>query len=247
MRSLAVELAEQRARAGIASEAVPVGHAHREDLETLIDVLRAAVELESRCDFADPPNGPRQNRRAFSAHFPELAALLERWDGAVEQVRIAPGGLWEWFALAAADRGISEPPFALGALIDRLAVSTVERSRHGELEHPHQLDLQHFQDRFGDDQFLSVYVEGQKIARLPVEPASDLELRTDVVEHLVRGLFADAQRSAEARAVGEARDALLDLKQQVLERLGAQASEGEVAFARECPACVRELERELRA
>ncbi len=246
MRSLGADLAVQRARLGRELEArSPVAPEHREDLETLLDVVRASVELESRCDYADPPSSPQHNRQAFTAHFTELGALLKEWDAGVERVRTAPGGLWEWFALAAADRGIAEPPFVLGALIDRLAVWTVERSRHGELGHPHALDLQHFTDGFGSEQCLSVYVEGQKIARLPVEPRADLERRAEAADQLVQGLFGDAQNCEEAREVGEARDSLLDLKQQVLDRLTEHATGSAILSAAGCPFCVRQVEQDL--
>jgi len=220
---------------------------HREDLETLLDVLRASVELESRCDYADAPNGEQHHRRAFMAHFGELGALLEQWDAAVERLRTAPGGLWEWFAVAAADRGIAEPPFALGALIDRLAVWTVERSRHGELRHHHRLDLQHFRDGFGDQQYLSIYVEGQKVATLPCEPSADLERRAGAADNLVQSLFADAQACEEAKEVGHARDALLDLKQHVLECLTEHATGSPILAAADCPRCAMCVEQDLQA
>ncbi len=248
MRSLGADLAVQRAREGNGLNGrAHVEPEHREDLKTLLDVLRASVELESRCDYADPPNGQRLNRRAFMAHFGELGALLTQWDTAVERMRIAPGGLWEWFALAAADRGIAEPPFVLGALIDRLAIWTVERSRHGELGHRHELDLQHFKDGFGEEQYLSVYVEGQKVARLPVEPNADLERRAEAADELIRRLFADAQRCEEAQEIGDARDALLDFKQQVLDRLSQHATGSAILAAADCPFCVRQLEQDLRS
>ncbi len=238
MRSLGADLAVHRMREMLERDLLgPAEPAHQEDLETLIDVLRASIELEGPCDYAEGPAGGHSNRRALQAHFAGLAGLLEEWDAGVERARAAPDRLWEWLAGAAAARGFAEPPFALGALIDRLAVRTVERSRNGQSRHPHELSVQHFNDTFDGEEHLSVYVEGQKVARLPSLPEADVRLRLEATEALIQGLFDDAQACSEAAEILAAHDALLDLKQQLLDRLAHDAAVSPIPFALGSPIC----------
>ncbi|HYM54669.1 MAG TPA: hypothetical protein VES97_04860 [Solirubrobacteraceae bacterium] len=243
MHSYATDLALARLRlAGEDDVPAPVDPKHREDLETLRNVVRAAIELESPCDFADPPNGGQDNRRAFLAHFGELEDALVEWDAEVERARSAPGALWEWYARAAAERGITEPPFAVGSLIDRLATWTVERARNGQLNSPHDLYLQHFKDAFEGEEYVSVYAEGQKVARLPGEPRADVRRRTVAANRLIQTLFDDAQACEAAQEIGRARDSLLDLKHELLDRLALHGTATPVVFAPGCPCCRRQLE-----
>ncbi len=238
MRSLGADLAVHRMREMLERDLLgPAEPAHQEDLETLLDVLRASIELEGPCDYAEGPSGVQTNRRALQAHFPGLAGLLEQWDRGVERVRAAPDRLWEWLAGAAAARGIAEPPFAVGALIDRLAVRTVERSRTGQSAHPHELSIQHFKDVVNGQEHLSVYVEGQKVARLAHLPEADMRRRLESTEALIQGLFDDAQRCAEAAEILAAHDALFDLKQQLLDRLAHDAAISPIPVAPGCPVC----------
>jgi hypothetical protein len=240
MHSYATDLALARLQNACEDDVpAPVEPKHQEDLEALRNVLRAAVELESRCDFADPPNGRRHNRESFLAHFSELEDALEEWDAAVERVRAAPGALWDWYARAAAERGIDEPQFAVGSLIDRLATLTVERSRHGRLSAQHELYLQHFKDAFESEESVSVYVEGQKVAKLPGEPRRDERRRVEAVDRLIQSLFDSAQICEAATEIGHARDSLLDLKHELLDRLATLTP---VLFAADCPFCQRMIE-----
>jgi hypothetical protein len=243
MRSYASDLALARLRHTREDDVpAPVEPKHHEDLEALHNALRAAVELESRCDFADPPNGRQHNRESFLAHFSELEDALGEWDAEVERVRAAPGALWDWYARAAVERDINEPPFAVGPLIDRLATWTVERARHGQLSTPHELYMQHFKDAFDGEEYVSVYVEGQKVAKLPGEPRADAQRRIDAVDGLIQRLFDDAQSCEEAREIDQARDSLLDLKHELLDRLALYAMFTPALFAADCPLCQRTIE-----
>jgi hypothetical protein len=222
---------------------VPVSLGHEEDLEALVDVLRSTVQLEAQCDYAEPPNGRQRNRRAFVAHFGGSGELFEAWDAAVLRTRTAPAALWGWFARAANDRGIVEPPFAVGALIDRLATWTLERARRGQLDTPHGLYLQHFKDRVEGREHMSIYVEGQKIAKLPCEERADVIERLEAADGLIQSLFDDAQTCVEACEIEHARDSLLELKQQLLDHLAKAAATSPIVVARGCPVCQRKLEQ----
>jgi hypothetical protein len=218
------------------ADLLPVDPAHREDLEALMDLLRVAIQLESRCDYGDEP-GDDQRRRSFLAHFGELQAPLEEWNAAVARVEAAPGALWGWLARSTIERGFSEPPFAVGGLIDRLAILTGARARQGRLETPHRLFLEHFRDRLGGGEGVSLYVEGQNVARLPSDPAGTLDERIAAAEELIQTLFDDAQRCGETGEIVQAQDALLDLKQPLLDRLALHAAVDLILFAPDCPVC----------
>jgi hypothetical protein len=218
------------------ADLLPVDPAHREDLEALMDLLRVAIQLESRCDYGDEP-GEDRRRLSFLAHFGELHEPLEQWNVAVERVEAAPGALWGWLARTTIDRGFSEPPFAVGGMIDRLAILTAARARQGQLETPHRLFLEHFKDRLGGGEGVSLYVEGQNVARLPSDPAATLDERIGDAEQLIQTLFDDAQRTEETGEIVRAQDALLDLKQPLLDRLALHAAVDLILFAPDCPVC----------
>ena len=200
MRSLGADLAVHRMREMLERDLLgPAEPAHQEDLETLLDVLRASIELEGPCDYAEGPHGRDSNRQALQAHFAGLADPA-RAVGCRRRAGAGSAGPTVGVAgEAAAARGIVEPPFAVGALIDRLAVRTVERSRTGQSEHPHELSIQHFKDVFDGQEHLSVYVEGQKVARLPNLPEADMRRRLEATEGLIQGLFDDAQQLRRVR------------------------------------------------
>lgn len=214
-----------------------VGAEHLESLEAQMDIVRVAIELESRSDFGDPQDGDQHNRTSFLAHFAELDSALEEWDTMVERVQAAPGSVWGWFAQATSERGFTEPPFAVGPLIDRLATLTVERARRGRLDTPHRLYLQHFENRSARGEHVSLYVEGQHVAQLPAEPAATPQGQLEAAGQRVQALFDDAQSCKQAEEVANARDALQVLKQPLLDRLALHASVDAVAFAASCPVC----------
>lgn len=230
-----------------AVELAPVAAAHREDLEAQMDLLRMAIELEGPCDFGAEPGGAQESREAFLAHFGELEAELEDWNACVEQLRAAPAALWSWFEGNARKLRISEPPFSVGALIDRLAILTAERSRKGELDAPRPLQLETFRDRVAGGERLSLYVEGQNIAQFPAEPASTAQPRIAAAAAIVQQLFDDAQQSEEARGIMAVHDSLLDRKQPLLERLAMHASVDAIVFAPACPVCRRSAASDERA
>ena len=214
-----------------------VGAEHLENLEAQMDMLRVAIELESRSDFGDLQDDDQHNRTSFLAHFAELDTALEEWDTMVERVQAAPGSVWGWFAQATSERGFTEPPFAVGPLIDRLATLTVERARHGRLDTPHRLYLQHFKNRSTRGEHVSVCVEGQNVAQLPAEPAATPQRQIEAAGQRVQALFDDAQSCKQAEELASARDALLVVKRPLLDRLALHASVEAVAFAASCPFC----------
>lgn len=215
----------------------PVDGAHREDLEALMDLVRVSIDLEAPCDYGDGAASEAANRTAFLAHFTDLERPLREWDAAVERVQAAPGALWSWFERAARKRGIREPPFALGALIDRLAILTADRARHGRLGAPHRLSVEHYRDRLREGERVSMYVEGQHVGYLPDESDAAVERRMQTADALIQALFDDAQRSRPAAEVVDARDLLLDLKRPLLDLLAEHASLDVFMVAAGCPVC----------
>jgi hypothetical protein len=218
-----------------------VGAGHRMHLEAQMDTLRMAIELERRSDFGDLSDDDRPNRASFLAHFAGLDTALDEWDALVEREQAAPGSVWGWLAQATGERGFTEPPFALGQLIDRLATLTVERARRGSLRKSHRLDVQAFETRSTQGEHLSLHVEGQHVAQLPVDSAATAEEQVEVVGRRIQALFDDAQRCEEAQEVARARKRLLLIKQPLLERLALHASVEPLAFAAGCPICQRGL------
>lgn len=203
----------------------------------LLDLLRATVELESPCDFADRDGGLPRNREAFLAHFGQLDASLLTWDERVERVRAAPGALWDSLTRAAAKRDIAEPPFSLGPLVDRLAVMTVERSRRGQLGVPYELSMEHFRDSVGGKPFITLYMEGQRVASLPLGADGSGQASAAEAAACIQQCFEEAQRSEEALEIENARDALLDLKHHLLGMLAEHAAADTLGPAAECPVC----------
>jgi hypothetical protein len=222
----------------------PLPDDHRDELEARMDLLRMAVELEDACEFGDLPGRERPRHDSFLAHFPELAEPIAEWNACVERVRSAPAELWTWLETAARLRGITEPPYALGTLIDRLAVLTAERSRNGELALAHELRVESFRDRVGGIECVSLLMDGQTIARLPCAARDGMEPDVPASVTLVQSLYDEARTTREAIEVGGVRDALLDIKQPLLDELAAHASADSLAFTSGCPVCARALEQE---
>jgi hypothetical protein len=221
------------------AQRAPVSGTHREDLEAHMDLLRMAIELEGPCDYGDAPGASPQHQIEFLAHFGELEPQLAEWNDSVERVRAAPTALWSWFEHTARKRGVTEPPFALGPLIDRFAILTAERSRRGQLSDAHKLHVEHFRDRIGGAERISLHVEGQNVAKLPSAPEPTAAERTADAEAMLQRLFDDAQRSDPASEIQDSRDALLDQKQPLLDLLAILASVDTIAFAPDCPECSR--------
>jgi len=234
MNTLRAQLAPSR---GESEPSATIDPLHREDLEELLDLLRATIELESRCDFAEPESGSALDRAVFLAHFGELDVSLLAWNERVERVRAAPGALWESLARAATRRGLVEPPFSVGPLVDRMAVITVERSRRGQLGVPHELSIERFRDKVGGSPFVSLYMEGQRVASLPPDPEGDADAAALTAERLIQACFDEAQHSEAALEIDNARDALLDLKQHLLGMLAEHAAADTIGPSADCPLC----------
>jgi hypothetical protein len=204
---------------------------------TLHDRLRTAVELESPADYGGPRGSGDMNRRIYLAHFPELGPVLDEWDAAVERARIAPGALWDWLAATAAERGMAEPAFAVGSLLDTLAILTLTRARTWQLGVPHALSFEQFRDRRGGDEYVTVHLNDQRVVQFPIQPHTDAERRTLAADRLIQGLFDDAQASEAALALVAARDSLLVLKEQLVEVLAPRAADGPTTVVADCPLC----------
>jgi hypothetical protein len=216
-----------------------VAAGHRMHLEAQMDNLRMAIDLDRLSDFGDLSDDDQPNRASFLAHFPGLVTPLDEWDTLVKRDQAAPGAIWGWFAQAADERGFTEPPFAVGQLIDRLATLTVERARSGVLRKSHRLELQVFKTRSPQGEHVNLHVEGQNVAQLPAEPAVAGEEQIEVARRRIQALFDDAQRCDEAQEVRRASNKLLLTKQPLLERLALHASVEPLAFAAGCPICQR--------
>lgn len=215
----------------------PIDAQHRADLEADVDMLRAAITLQRHTNFGDPHTDEQHNRASFLAHFPDLDSLLQEWDELIEAAKTAPGSLWEYLQQATSDRGLTEPPFALGRLVDRLATLTLQRARQGQLDTRHELQFQRFTDRTIDGTQRTVYVEGQNVLALPDEPTPGVQEQIEAAEQRIQALFDDAQASAQAQFLASAISALHAAEQPILDRLATHASGEEMTYAAGCPVC----------
>ncbi len=200
-------------------------------------MFHTAVALEMPCELSEVPTGEQDNCACFRAHFPLLDESLERWNAAVAEVQAAPQALWRQFANSARDRGITEPPFMVGVLIDQLATATAERSRHWELDAPLDPLLEHFNDRVDGEHYVSVYVMGRRVAMLPGGTGPDVQRRVQAADALIGALFEQARGCAEAVRIADTHDLLLALKQRLLDQLDGQQASSAIAFAASCPRC----------
>jgi hypothetical protein len=219
---------------------VAVDRQHAATLEALLGAFHTAVALEMPCDLAEVKTSELENHACFRAHFPAFAIALEEWNATVAVAEAAPEALWRRFANSARDRGITEPPFVVGVLIDQLATSTVERSRRWELDTPQETQLEHFNDRLEDGTYVSVYVMGRRVATLPGGAEPDVQRRIDAADALIRGLFDEARTCAEARSIADAQEALLTLKQRLLDELEDEQARASINVAAACTRCRRE-------
>jgi hypothetical protein len=210
-----------------------VDPAHRARLEALVSSFSNAVALEMRCELTIAPT----DRAVFGAHFPTLNVSLERWNAAIDLAQGAPEALWRRFARSARDRGITEPPFMVGVLIDDLATWTVERCRRWELDIPHEAALEHFNDRLGGSECVSVYMMGRRVATLPGGAGPDVQRRIAAADSLIQALFDEARTCEEANWIVDTRDSLLDLKHQLLDDLEVHKNTAAIRLASGCPQC----------
>jgi hypothetical protein len=217
---------------------------HEEELEALLDLLRTAVKLEARCGDHVVP-AVRDGAATLHTHFADLEPWLEEWDAEVERTQMAVAALWDWYTRAAGARGITEPPFTLGPLVDCLAIRTVERARNGKLRRHQELSIEHLPDRIGGVERMNIYVEGQRVAGFPRPQHDDVEQPAYAFDHLIQALFDDAQRSDEARAIDRARDSLLAHKRRLLRRLAEYAADARMRYEPGCRIC--RIEHELEA
>lgn len=210
----------------------PVDARHQEDLETLLELMRANVSLESRCQVGD---GDGAQRDAFAAHFARLGASIEDWNERVIRAQAAPVALWRWLAHETARRGIVEPPFMVGAVIDHVAVVVLELARAGTLTTHRDLVFRRFGEVARDPAAILVYHETSRMARLA--PAPHAEEAVAQAERLIQRLLDDALACAEAEEVARSRDVLLDLKHDLLEWLATEAAVDPLPLALGCPVC----------
>ncbi len=213
----------------------PLDAAHLERLELLCDILRCALELEAPCDFAAAPGGHELNESVFLAHFGEWGELLREWNELNLRSRHAPDRLWGRVALACERRHLTEPPVALGGVIDKLAILTCKRAREWQLDAPHLLALHLVGDRIGGIDHLALYLERERISSLAGPPAEP-ERSLNGTARVLQAIFDELQRSPEARAISANRDCLLELKHDLLSRLAALAPDALTA-AGDCPIC----------
>lgn len=190
------------------------------ELGRLREQVQIAVELESQPDFAAFSADPEGSRAMLLEHLPQLEEHLKRWGELLEQTRLAPGAVWGWLSESCPERGIREPPVAVGALVDRLAVLIVSRARNWLLDSPHELSAEIARERgSGSVVRLSLYVEQQRVATIAESKSADAQGELSRLAATIQALFDDAQRSRPARAIEDLRDAVLELKHELLEEL----------------------------
>ncbi|HMG99743.1 MAG TPA: hypothetical protein VK546_12525 [Gaiellales bacterium] len=220
--------------AGVSAAGASEGRGqHRRQLEALIDLLRTALELETRCDFGDGAQAVGAGRAAFVAHFEGWQDALSDWEERVRRARVAPAALWAFIDDAARGMGLPEPPLALGPLVDRLSMLTAQRSREGHLGIPHPLFAQCLPSGHGGSAYTTIYLEGEGVARLSGDSAA---LAGALVAGIQR-LFDDAQQVEAAHEVGRSADAVQEAKHDLLSRLNELAAADAIAFAPSCPVC----------
>lgn len=189
------------------------------ELARLCAQVQVAVELESQPDFAAFSADPEASRALLAESRPELAERLRRWGELLEQLRLAPGGVWGWLSESCPERGIREPPVAVGGLVDRLAILVVSRARSWLLDSPHELTVEIVRERGGGSARLSLYVEQQRVVTLAESQSADAHAELSQLAATIQSLFDDAQRSRPARAIEDLRDAVLELKHELLDEL----------------------------
>jgi hypothetical protein len=212
-----------------------VGPAHVERLELLREILKCAIELESPCDFAGAPGGRELNEGIFFGHFGEWRGLLSEWDELQVSTRLAPERLWARIEHGCAQWRLTEPPVALGTVIDRFAILTLARARAWQLETPCELSLQPARDRIRGADQVSLYMERERVASI-AGPLPEGERRLEGIAQVLQGLFDEVQHAPEAHAVSATRDRLLDLKHELLSRVGALLPEAAEPVPG-CPLC----------
>jgi hypothetical protein len=217
----------------VGCESAEVDPAHQAELVSQLAAFSNAVSLEMRFGLS----AAQGDREAFQSHFSALSASLDRWNSAVELTATAPEALWHRFALAARERGITEPPFLVGVLIDDVATWTLERCRREELDMPYTANLEHYVDRIGGSESISVYMMGRKVAVLPGGPEVDVEGSVAAAENLIQALLEEARTSEEAVRVVETRDTLLGLKIDLLDDLDMERMTPVIRPALGCPRC----------
>ncbi len=197
----------------------PGGDVPARELQRLCEQIQIAVDLESQPDFAAFSTDPEGARTMVFQHRPELGEHLARWGELLEQTRLAPGAVWGWLSESCPERGIREPPVAVGALVDRLAVLIVSRARGWLLDSPHELTSEIVRERGGGSVRLSLYVEQQRVATVAESRSDDAQAELRRLAATIQALFDDAQRSRPARGIEDLRDEVLALKHELLEEL----------------------------
>jgi hypothetical protein len=223
-----------------AAQVVPmIDAAHREDLEAALALLRAELALEARLRDGELRPDEELLQQAVRAHLGELGVALGEWEARLERARLAPAGLWSWLGEAAAELGVSEPPFLLGPLVDTLAMLIVERARSWELDLGYELALHRLDDRFDGERHASLYLGDRMLARVALGEGAAAEAAVHDAERRLQALFDVARVSGPAREISDSRDSLLALKQHLLGGLTIDAQPSTLSFTSACPICVR--------
>ncbi len=210
-----------------------IGPDHLGDLDLLRSLLRTAVDLESRWDYGEPTGGPRTNCAMFLAHFPYLEEDLALWDVAVARVRSATAALWASLGDAASDRGLQEPEFAVGSVIDRLALLVSRRAREGGLRAPYLLKFERFSGARVTDP-ATLYMEGQLVARIASSSPELGQERLAIIATMLQEMFEGLLAGREASEIVDARDYLLGVQESLLEHLSIPITP---LTTMRCPVC----------
>lgn len=233
----------------------PVGARHRSLLEATLDRFQLAVLNEQAMDYGDAPGGEPQNRSSFEAHFKALRADVSAWHGAVQRIADASQELREFIAQEVRGRGFTEPDYIDGTVEECFSEVSVRRALGREGNEPKEIHLRCVGATTTPEggQRWSAYLHSGthelKAAELDHDVTEFSEDAMAELNEIIAGMdqnlqacFDAIQRSDAAARVTEAHDALLALKQPLLDRLRPLKIAFGPVFSEDCAFCLAEFD-----
>jgi hypothetical protein len=251
-----IEAAEIKRRADLVAGAGArlVGPRHRSLLEAMLDRFQLAVLNEQAMDYGDAPGGEPQNQSSFDAHFKSLRPDVVGWHGAVHRLVDASQELRDFIAREVPGCGFTEPDYNGGTVEECFTEVSVRRALGREGNEPKEIHLRCVGDSTTPEggQRWSAYLHSGtrelKVAELDYDIAELSEDGTEGLNEIIAGMDQDLQacfdaiqRSDAAAGVTEAHDALLALKQPLLDRFRPLKVAFEPVFSEDCTYCLAEL------